>query len=100
MEENLCNYFGNYLKLYCKNHSISQSDFADSCGIKQGNLSRIMSGAVICSLDSLIKISNFCNFDLYDMFELRLKTELDNFYGFGFYENIKNNSCNSNKNTL
>jgi len=79
-------YLGLYIKKIMKKNDLSQKEFGSKCGIKQGNLSRIMSGKVVCSLDSLVKISDVYKLDLEYLLMLRIKTEFDNLYGTGSYD--------------
>lgn len=82
------NYLGLYIKRFMKDHKLTQKVFAEKCNIKQGNLSRILSGKVVSSLDSLVKISKNYGLDLNYLLYLRIKNEFDNLYGPGTYENV------------
>jgi len=80
------NYLGIFLKDFMKKNKLTQKQFATMCGLKQGNLSRILSGKVVASLDSVMKISKRFDFDFNYLLYLRIKNEFDNLYGEGTYE--------------
>lgn len=80
------NYLGDFLKNFMKKEKLTQNQFANVCKLKQGNLSRILSGRVVASLDSIVKISKAYDIDLNYLLYLRIKVEFDNLYGKEAYE--------------